>query len=89
MTDLEHLSPVDATRCAGVIADVLAQTGDTDGALETYEMAVELLPHRESPMLVDLYTRWSDLLAAQGRTEEALAVARRALAAQSGIPAPG
>ena len=89
MTDLEHLSPVDATRCAGVIADVLAQAGDTERALETYEMAVELLPHRESPMLVDLYTRWSDLLAAQGRTEEALAVARRALAAQSGIPAPG
>jgi hypothetical protein len=33
-------------------------------------------------MLVDLYTRWSDLLASQGRTGEALAVARRALAAQ-------
>jgi hypothetical protein len=35
-------------------------------------------------MLVDLYTRWSDVLAAEGRTEEALAVARRALGAQRG-----
>ncbi len=87
LTDLEHLSPVDATRCAGVIADVLAQAGDTTRALETYEMAVELLPGRESPMLVDLYTRWSDLLAAEGRTDEALAVARRALAAQRGAHA--
>jgi len=89
LTELERLSPVDATRCAGVIADVLAQAGDSEGALETYEMAVELLPHRESPMLVDLYTRWSDLLAAEGRTEEALAVARRALTAQRGAPARG
>lgn len=82
--ELEHLSPVDATRCAGVIADVLAQTGDAGRALETYEMAVELLPQRDSPMLVDFYTRWSDLLAGEGRTEEALAVARRGLAAQRG-----
>ena len=87
LTDLEHLEPVDATRCAGVIADVLAQAGDTERALETYEMAVELLPGQESPMLVDLYTRWSDLLAAEGRTDEALAVARRALAAQRGAHA--
>ena len=87
LTDLEHLAPVDATRCAGVIADLLAQAGEPERALETYEMAVELLPNRESPMLVDLFTRWSDLLAAQGRTDEALAVARRALAAQSGAPA--
>lgn len=82
LTELEQLSPVDATRCAGVVADVLAQAGDAERALETYEMAVELLPYRESPMLVDLYTRWSDLLAAEGRTDEALVVARRALAAQ-------
>jgi tetratricopeptide (TPR) repeat protein len=87
LTDLEHLAPVDATRCAGIIADVLAQAGDTKRALATYEMAVELLPHRESPMLVDLFTRWSDLLAAEGRTEDALAVARRALTAQTGSPA--
>jgi len=87
LTDLDHLAPVDATRCAGVIADVLARAGDTERALETYEMAVELLPRRESPMLVDLYTRWSDLLATEGRTEEALAVARRALTAQRGASA--
>jgi transcriptional regulator with XRE-family HTH domain/predicted negative regulator of RcsB-dependent stress response len=86
LTELEHLSPVDATRCAGIVADVLAQAGDAKRALETYEMAVELLPHRESPMLVDLYTRWSDLLAAEGQTEQALAVARRALTAQQGKP---
>jgi tetratricopeptide (TPR) repeat protein len=84
LTDLEHMSPVDATRCAGVVADVLGRAGDTERALETYEMAVELLPNRESPMLVDLFTRWSDLLAAEGRTDEALSVARRALAAQRG-----
>jgi tetratricopeptide (TPR) repeat protein len=82
--ELDRLSPVDATRCAGVVADVLARTGDSKGALETYAMAVELLPRRDSPMLVDLYTRWSDVLAAEGRTEEALAVARRALGAQRG-----
>src|SRR5581483_1922029 len=83
--DVDHLSRVDAARSLSVLAGVFAATGDSDRALELYEAAADSLADLDhAPMLLVVYTEWSDLLAARGDTEAALAVARRALAARSG-----
>ncbi|HZO33456.1 MAG TPA: hypothetical protein VFB17_00135, partial [Gaiellaceae bacterium] len=83
--DVDHLSRVDAARSLSVLAGVFASTGDADRALELYEAAADSLADLDhAPMLLDVYAKWSDLLAARGDTEAALAVARRALAARSG-----
>ena len=49
--------------------------------------ADELHAHENEAMLVDLYRRWSDLLAELGETEHALEVARRAIATRQTLPA--
>ena len=86
--ELEGLSRVDSARALSVIADVFARTGDVERALELYETAVfELEEHRHEAMLLDLYRRWSDLLAETGNTQKALEVARLAIAARQSIPA--
>jgi transcriptional regulator with XRE-family HTH domain len=86
--DVEHLSRVDAARSLAVLAGVFASGGDSDRALELYEAAADALADLDhAPMLLDVYAKWSDLLAERGETEAALAVARRALAARSGSAA--
>jgi tetratricopeptide (TPR) repeat protein len=85
VVEVEHLSPVDAARSVSVLADVFAETGDVSRALELYETAADTLADLDNaPMLVSVYTRWSDLLAKTGNTERALEVARRALTARAG-----
>lgn len=80
---LEGLSPVDGSRALSVLAGVLAQTGDTESALGIYEAAADQLAgHENEAMLLDVYSRWSDLLAQAGDTQKALDVARRALTAR-------
>jgi tetratricopeptide (TPR) repeat protein len=83
--DVDQLSRVDAARSLAVLAGVFASTGDSDRALELYEAAADSLADLDhAPMLLDVYAKWSDLLAERGETEAALGVARRALAARSG-----
>jgi transcriptional regulator with XRE-family HTH domain len=85
---VEGLSPVDSARALSILADVLARTGEPDRALELYESATRSLEgHENEAMLVDLYRRWSDLLAHTGKTEEALEIARRAIAARQSVHA--
>ena len=85
LLEIEHLSRVDAARALAVLAQVLEQTGDTERAIELYEAAADALADRYiAPMLIDVYTRWSDLLEQQGDTTGALEVARRALTARRG-----
>ena len=85
---LEGLSRVDSARALSVLADVYAQTGDVERALGLYETAAdELQEHRQEAMLVDLYRRWSDLLAQTGDTRKALEVARLAITTRQSIPA--
>ena len=82
--EVEQLSKVDAARSLAVLASIFTRIGDTDRALELYEAAADAVADRpNAPMLVDLYTRWSDLLAEVGQTEQALQVARRALSART------
>ena len=81
---IDHLDPVDSARALGVIAEIHADAGDVDRAIELYEAAADAISDNEtSPMLVGLYTRWSDLLAQTGDIEQALRVARRALTARA------
>jgi tetratricopeptide (TPR) repeat protein len=83
---VEGLSPVDSARALSILADVLARTGEPDRALALYESATRSLEgHENEAMLVDLYRRWSDLLAHTGKTEEALEIARRAIAARQSV----
>ena len=83
---VEGLSPVDSARALSILADVLARTGEPDRALALYESATQSLEgHENEAMLVDLYRRWSDLLAQMGKTEEALAIARRAIEARQSV----
>jgi tetratricopeptide (TPR) repeat protein len=83
---LEGLSPVDSARALSILADIYAQTGDTELALELYETAASDLQGQEG-VLVDLYRRWSDLLAELGNTEKALEIARLAITARQSITA--
>jgi tetratricopeptide (TPR) repeat protein len=83
--ELDRLSRVDAARSLAVLAGVFASTGDEERALELYEAAADSLADLDrAPMLLDVYAKWSDLLAERGDTKTALTVARRALAARSG-----
>ena len=83
---VEGLSPVDSARALSILADVVARTGEPDRALALYESATQSLEgHENEAMLVDLYRRWSDLLAQMGKTEEALVIARRAIEARQSV----
>ena len=85
---LEGLSRVDSARALSILADVYAQAGDTERALTLYQTAAEeLQDHQHEAMLIDLYRRWSDLLAETGNTQEALQIARRAITTRQSIPA--
>jgi tetratricopeptide (TPR) repeat protein len=83
---LEGLSPVDSARALSILADIYAQTGDIERALELYETAASDLQEQEG-VLVDLYRRWSDLLAQIGNTEKALEIARLAITTRQSITA--
>jgi len=62
------------------VAAVHAARGETDLALGTYERAAARVREIDRPRrLREVLTAWSDLLAAEGRTDEALVVAREAL----------
>jgi tetratricopeptide (TPR) repeat protein len=77
---VETLTTVDSMRALSILADVIAQTGDVDRALALYEAAADQLEgHEHEAMLIDVYRRWSDLLARTGDTEAALDIARRAI----------
>jgi len=82
----EGLSRVDSARALSILADLLARAGDPGAALDLYESAAESLDgHEHEAMLVDLYRRWSDLLASLGETERALDIARLAIGARQSV----
>jgi len=77
---VETLTTVDSMRALSILAEVIAQTGDVDRALALYEAAADQLEgHEHEAMLIDVYRRWSDLLAQTGDTQAALDIARRAI----------
>jgi tetratricopeptide (TPR) repeat protein len=75
--------PEDAGRAYTLLGDIFRDLGDTARAQELYELAVERLEHSyPTRYLVDAYTKLGELLEATGRSEEALALMRKALEIQ-------
>lgn len=85
---LAEREPHDAGRGYVVIADAFREGGDAARALELYELGLELLGSAPNPWLADAYVRTSGLLEAEGRTDEALQMLKRAVDARRPQPPP-
>jgi tetratricopeptide (TPR) repeat protein len=68
-----------AGRAYAVAADVFAKN-EPAKALELYERATELLVERDHAFIRTLYSKMAELLEAEGRTDEALDLLKRAVA---------
>jgi tetratricopeptide (TPR) repeat protein len=68
-----------AGRAYAVAADVHAQTGDRARALELYELSGELMADRDHAFTRELYAKMAELLEAEGRKDDALALLKRAM----------
>ena len=75
---LRETSPSDAGRAYLLSAEVFEQLGERERARELYELAIEEMPEN-GRYRADAYTRLAGLLEAEGRTEEALALLKRAV----------
>jgi tetratricopeptide (TPR) repeat protein len=86
---LTDVSPNDAGRGFMLVGEILESVGDGAGARSRYEQAVGLLeggPHRH---LIEVYRKLAALHEAEGRSDEALAVLKKAMAVQpagAGVP---
>jgi pentatricopeptide repeat protein len=68
----------DTARAYTVVAEVLAQAGRSDEAIELYRSALERMG--DSPFALYAYERFADLLEREGRQAEGFDVLRKALA---------
>lgn len=80
LATVDELDPQDRGRAYGIAADVFRANGDVDRALDLYEQAVATLAEAGGPFVIEAGTRLSELLEELGRTDEALAVLRNAVA---------
>jgi tetratricopeptide (TPR) repeat protein len=74
--------PVDAGRAFVVVGDVFQRLGEKERAREIWELALDLLEREPNPWVADAYERLGRLLEDEGKTEEALAMLKRALRAR-------
>jgi tetratricopeptide (TPR) repeat protein len=81
VSDLADATETEAGRAYALVADVLRQLGDTARARELYELAAETLPPADR-YLTAVYTGLAELLEAEGRQDDALAVLKKALQTQ-------
>lgn len=77
---LQQADPPDAGRAYEVLADVFVQIGEPDRAKELYELAIESHEQHGRPYLSGAYTKLAEILKAEGRIEEALALLEKAVA---------
>jgi tetratricopeptide (TPR) repeat protein len=75
----DELEPQDRARAYLLVGDVLRDTGDLERALEQYEHADAILAEGGGLFGGEAATRLSEVLEELGRTDEALAVLRRAV----------
>lgn len=73
------LGPIDAARAYTTLAEVFASSGDTERALDVFEIAARELEELGSPLVRDVYVSWADLLDKLGRRDMAYDVLRRGL----------
>jgi tetratricopeptide (TPR) repeat protein len=76
------LSSVDSARAATLVAEVLAETGDLERAIDLYRDAVEEMSN--SPFAVKACRRLAELLEQTGRKDEAFDMLKRAVSLQEG-----
>lgn len=74
--------PEQAGRAYAIAAEVHARRGERARALELYELAAELT-YQHPEFVRDLYAKMAELLEAEGRTEEALELLKRAVATRT------
>jgi tetratricopeptide (TPR) repeat protein len=84
---LEGISPPEAGRGKMLIAGIYKSVGDGHKALEFYEQAIPLLIDGSNRYLVEAYGKLASLLEEEGRTDEALEILKKAVAAQARIGA--
>jgi tetratricopeptide (TPR) repeat protein len=75
--------PLDLGRSFGELAAIFDELGDRARARELYELAVEMLEGQPNRYLAEVYSRYGDLLEAEGREREALEVFRKGTRLQS------
>jgi tetratricopeptide (TPR) repeat protein len=83
LADLEGTARVDSARALGVVAEILADTGDRAGAIELYESSIEQM--ESSPYALDAHRKLAELLEAEGRQADALEILKRAVALQAQV----
>jgi len=80
---LADASRQDGGRGYALVAEVFSELGDSRKALELYELAAELLSATPSRYLVEVYEKLARVLEAEGQTDEALDVLKKAVAIQT------
>ena len=80
---LGDAEPIDGGRLYALLAEVALDLGDEARALELYEQAAALLePTTANRALVDVYAKLGEIYERQGRTNEAYANMKKAVATQ-------
>jgi tetratricopeptide (TPR) repeat protein len=87
LRELESKALVDSARALGVVAEILAETGERTRAIELYESSIAQM--KGSPFALDAHRKLAELLEAEGRQAEALETLKRAVALQGRVPAGG
>lgn len=80
---LSDAMPEDAGRGYALVAEVFAELGDRAKARELYELAAQMLEGGPRRYAFEVYQKLAELLEADGQTEEALGVLKKAVAVQS------
>jgi tetratricopeptide (TPR) repeat protein len=78
---LQALDPQDQGRAYILLGEVFHRSGDRERAIELLELAVEILEESGRPYVVDAASKLADVLEEAGRSDQALAVLRRAVTA--------
>ena len=80
---LSDAMPEDAGRGYALVAEVFEELGDRAKAREIYELAAQMLEGGPRRYVLEVYQKLAALLEADGQTEEALGVLKKAVAVQA------
>jgi len=80
---LADIAPHDAGRGYGLMAEIFESLDDPTRARELYERAIELLEGGPNRYILELYAKLAALHEAEGRSDDALAVLKKAMALQA------
>ncbi len=81
--ELADSDPQDAGRSYALLAEIYAQIGESERAIELYELSAELLEVAPNRYLVHSYSRLAELLESAGRKDDALEVLKKAVGVQT------